>query len=975
MPIPGPDLWPGASQSPLFKVLAALESKTGGARINLMRDGPLFPPAPRKKPGARNRASGQRVAEASALEPSAPAGLSAPFLLATKILPPRLPSGLMERPRLLDVLGQGRDKRLTVIKAPAGFGKTSLCIAWLERLRTDGTRVAWLSVDQEDDEPAHFLGHLAQSLYRACAADGAPPGLAGEVSLLVPRAVIATLVNALAEVDDELFLFVDDYHLIGAESIHEAVALLLAHAPSNFHLVLGTRADPPLPLARLRASHALLEIDATMLRFSADETGQFVQREYGGELPQASVDALHAATEGWAAALRLSAPMLARSLSGTWVAPSGTARPIAAYLEEMLACQTPELVDFMLRTAILDRLSAPLCAAVTGAADSQDMLQTLAARQLLIDPLDVEHRWFRYHQLLRDYLRQRLETSPVIDVADLHRRASRWYAAQALWTDAVWHALEAGDAVDAVALIGQCAMLLVRKGDLMTLLGWHRHLPPDIMRGQIDVRLALARGMALAMRFEEASAMVEAIEQDAAQGPLADRERHLWECRAIRALLAALRDDAQGALQLAEDCLGHPLSDDPWTINVLSNVVRFAHWKSGDLERLYATPWMPYSPDENRRYPLSSVYRLCLLGLAELQQMRFDVAERHFLQAMRFAQENAGPGSTAAALCASALALLRYEQDRLEEAETLLVERMPVIDVAVLLDSVLVAYTLLVRIAAARGHMEQAHAWIEQALTIGHQRAWHRLVAAILYERVKLLLAEGRTREATACVEQIDRLVNTVDAPDCEACTSELDRYRTLGAASLAMAGSRPGDAVRLLDALLQRIPQRRPDYLALRARTLLALACQASGAPARAVEECGRVLATIESACAYRTILDQGPGVGALLELVRKATVAAGGSAKRLAGIDELLERCDDRYRMRQKASSASLREALSAREGGILALIAAGQSNKEIARTLGIAPETVKTHIKSIFVKLSVEKRAHAVARAQSLGLVTGH
>jgi len=941
-----------------------------------MREGQLVPPAPpRKKPAARNRASGQRVAEASAAVAATPSAPSAPFLLATKILPPRLPSGLIERPRLLDVLGQGRDKRLTVIKAPAGFGKTSLCIAWLDRLRADGVRVAWLSVDQEDDEPAHFLSHLAQSLYRACAAEGAPPGLAGDVSLLVPRAVIATLANTLAEIDDELFLFVDDYHLIATESIHEAVALLLAHAPSNFHLVLGTRADPPLPLARLRAGNALLEIDATMLRFSADETGRFVQRECAGGLPQASVDALHASTEGWAAALRLSAPMLARSQSGTWVAPSGTARPIAAYLEEMLACQTPKLVDFMVRTAILDRLSAPLCMAVTGAADSQNMLQALAMRQLLLDPLDVEGRWFRYHQLLRDYLRQRLETAADIDIADLHRRASRWYAAQALWTDAVWHALEAGDAVDAVALIGRCAMSLVRKGDLMTLLGWQRRLPPDIMRGQVDVRLALARGMALAMRFEEASAMVEAIELDAAQGPEADRDRYLWECRAIRALLTALRDDAQGALRLAEDCLRRPLSDDPWMINVLSNVVRFAHWKSGDLERLYATPWIPYSPDENRRYPLSSVYRLCLLGLAELQQMRFDVAERYFLQAMRFAEDHAGPASTAAALCAPALAQLRYEQDRLEEAETLLVERMPVIDVAVLLDSVLVAYTLLIRIAAARGHLDQAHAWIEQALTIGHQRAWHRLVAAILLERVRLLLAEGRAREAAACVEQIDRLVNTVDAPDCEACVSELDRYRTLGAASLAMAGARPEDAVRLLDALLRRFPRSRPDYLALRARTLLALACHASGSVERAVEECGRVLASIQSARAYRIILDQGPGVRALLELVRKATVAAGGGAERLACIDELLERCNERYQMRQKASSASVRDALSAREGGILALIAAGQSNKEIARTLGIAPETVKTHIKSIFVKLSVEKRAHAVARAQSLGLVAGH
>lgn len=934
-----------------------------------MREGrPSSETPPRKRPAARGRVSGQRVAQESTPGPSAP------FLLATKIIPPRLPPGLVDRPRLMELVAQGRDKRLTVIKAPAGFGKTSLCISWLVRLRSAGARVAWLSVDQDDDEPARFLNHLVQSLRRACAAQGSALGLAGDVSLLAPRAVVATLINELAEVDDELFLFVDDYQWIGTEAIHDAVALLLSHAPSNFHLVLGTREDPPLPLARLRAGNALLEIDATMLRFSFDETQHFVERECEGGLPQASISALHASTEGWAAALRLSASMLVRGQSGASAAPSGTARPIAAYLEEMLACQAPELVDFMLRTAILDRLCAPLCAAVTGMTASQSMLEALATRQLLLDPLDVGGRWFRYHQLLRDYLRQRLEASPASDIADLHRRASRWYGAEALWTDAVRHALEAGDVADAAAMIGRCAIALVRKGDLVTLLGWQRHLPPDIMRGQIDVRLALARGMALAMRFEESCAMVEAIERDAAQGDATDRERYLWECRAIRALLTALRDDAQGALQLAEACLDQPLSDDPWTLNVLSNVVRFGHWKAGNLERLYATPWIPYSSEENRRYPLSSVYRLCLLGLAELQQMRFDLAERHLVQAMQFAEQHAGPASTAAALCAPALAQLRYEQDRLEEAETLLVERMPVINVAVLLDSVLVAYTLLTRIAAARGHFEQAHGWIEQALSIGHQRGWHRLVAAALFERIRLLLAEGRIKEATACVEQLDRLANGVDATGCESCASELDRYRTLGNASVAMFAAKPDEAVQLLDALLRRFPVGRPDYLALRGRTMLALACLAAGAPARATEECGKVLAAIESARAYRTILDQGPGVGALLELVRLATAATGDNKERLACIDELLERCDERYQMRQKASSASVREALSARERGILALIAAGQSNKEIARTLGIAPETVKTHIKSIFVKLSVEKRAQAVARAHSLGLVPG-
>lgn len=938
-------------------------------------------PTPRPTP----RRSRQRHVDASKPPPAglhSPSGPpSPPFLLATKIVPPRLQQGLIDRARLLHFLAEGSHRRLTVIKAPAGFGKTSLAIAWLSRLQGRGTRVAWLSMDEDDDEPARFLSHLAKSLQLAC---GPAVGLTVDASLARPRDVISILINELAQVEQDLYLFLDDYHLLSVAAIHDAMALLLSHAPPNLHVVIGTREDPPLPLARLRARNALLEIDASMLRFSFDETQQFLQRECECELPFPSVSTLHTATEGWAAALRLSASMLTPSRLKAGLGaqtPSGTSRPIAAYLEDMLASQPPELVDFMLRTAILDRLSAPLCQAVTGAADSsesQRLLDTLATRHLLLDPLDLDGHWFRYHQLLRDYLLQRLARLPGIDVAALHRRACHWYAAQALWSDAVRHALAAGDAAEALAMIARCAMTLVRQGDLLTLLGWQRHLPADILRGQSEVRLALARGMALAMRFDEALAMVQALEHDAAANAVPDKDHCLWACQAIRALMLGLRDDPPGALRLAQECLDRPVSPDTWTLNALTNVVRFAHWKSGQLDRLYDTPWIPYSVEEDQRNLLTSVYRLCLLGMAELQQMHFALAERHLSRSMQLAELHAGPQSTAAALCAPLLAQLRYEQDDLDGAEALLVDRMPLISAAVLLDSVLVAYALLIRIRAARGDMDQAHDWVDQAQSLGRQRGWHRLVAATHFERLRLLLGEGRTKEAAACGAELDRLARA-DAASGHASALEIDRYRTLGAAGLAMAEHRAADAIPPLDALLARFPQGRPDYLALRARTMLALTCLAAGERRRAVEECGHVLATIESAGAFRTILDHGPGVSVLLRAVREDTPATAQNKQRLATLDQLLERCHARYphagpREKEQAAAAGEREALSARERGILELIAAGQSNKEIARTLGIAPETVKSHVKSIFAKLSVEKRAQAVARAQSLGLVAG-
>lgn len=522
----------------------------------------------------------------------------------------------------------------------------------------------------------------------------------------------STLINELVEVDDEVCLFVDDYHLISLPAIHDAMSYFIANAPSNVHVVVCTRADPPLPLANLRARNDLLEIDASTLRFNFDETRSFVEHECPGGLRAACVKSLFANTEGWAAALRISASVLSRDeCKPDWnvSAPSGASRPFAAYLEDILRRLPATMVEFMLRTLILDRLTASLCEAVTGIAPQQGMLETISARQLLLEPLDIEGRWFRYHHLMGEYLRRRLETRHRDEVVDLHRRACQWYAKEEQWTDAFKHAIAAGDTQHAVSLMGHCAMALVRKGDLLTLLGWQRQFPAHLMRGQVKVTLAIAWGMALAMRFDEALSMLDEIECDASTGSSGTLENIRWECQAIRSVVAGLQDDAPRALAIAQACLDRP-STDSWTTNVVSNVVRFGHWKAGNLQALYATPWIPYSVEEDQRNVFASVYRLCLLGHAEMQQMHFVLAERYFTESMQVAERYSGPKSISAALCAPMIAQIWYEQGRFDEAEVLLVDLMPMIDLAVLLDSTLIAYRVLVRIATARADVEQAYA-------------------------------------------------------------------------------------------------------------------------------------------------------------------------------------------------------------------------------------------------------------------------
>ncbi len=396
-----------------------------------------------------------------------------PQTIATKVLPPRC-EGLIERPRLLELVTQVQSKRLTVIKAPAGFGKTSLAVAWTDRILQSGNSIAWFSIDASDNQPTQFLFYVSHALQRACEKVSGPAiDLILETSMIDPQTIISTLINGLAETDAEICLFLEDYHWVSDPTIHNAILFLLRHAPSNFHLILITRTEPPLPLAGVRAQNQLLEIDAAALRFTPDETRQFLEHEGLGPLDPLELSLLLERTEGWPAALRIAASTSSQSgqsFSQYIRQLSGTARPLSAYLAEMVDGLPRDLALFILRTAVLDRFCAPLCQAVTQQRGSGDFLELMANRQLLLVPLDHDGRWYRYHALLSAYLRQRLEAElGDEEIAMLHQRASHWYASQELWTEAVQHAIAAGETEQAVAWIKKCAMALVKTGDLLNL--------------------------------------------------------------------------------------------------------------------------------------------------------------------------------------------------------------------------------------------------------------------------------------------------------------------------------------------------------------------------------------------------------------------------------------------------------------------------------------------------------------------------
>jgi LuxR family maltose regulon positive regulatory protein len=897
-----------------------------------------------------------------------------PPLLATKIMPPRRAPGLSHRERLFCLLDQVQAKALTVVRAAAGFGKTSLAGAWAEHLHRAGHCVAWLSLDADDDEPTRFLFHVVHVLRRSCSGLGKPAiDLLQEIFLARPNTVVATLINDLVEIEDEVYLFLDDYHLVTHRGIHDGMAFLLQNAPSNFHLIVATRTEPPLPLARLRAQNQLLEVDGSALRFDLNETRSFLERGGVGRVDPADLTTLHAKTEGWPAVMRIvvstscqSGQDLRRYVRGL----TGAMRPIGAYLSEMLDGLPEDMVHFMLRSSILDRLTAPLCQAVTGERSSRQMLDSIVDRQLLLMPLDQECEWFQFHPLLRTHLAAALETNLGEEIPELHRRAYRWYASREMWTEAVHHATTTGDTAQAVAWIEDCAMVLVKRGELLPLLAWRRQLPDELMRGQAKVRLAIAWGMALAMRFDEALQLLAEIELNIGTADTPENRQVRCEYQTIRAVVTALQDDSETSLVLAESVLAQNPSD-IWIANVASNVARFGYWKAGDFGAFYATPWMPSTDEEDQRNVFATVYRYCLQGLLELQRLRVSAAERLYLEALRVAERHSGPNSVAAAMAASLIAQIRYDQGRFDEAEELLNDRLPVIEAAGWLESHLSVYLILARIAARRLNVERAHALLEQGDAIGHARRWGRLIAITLAERIGLHAAAAHLTEARACLARLERLTPEYPAASRSA-RSDIQYYTELARARVAWASGRVTDCLAILRDQHALAVREQRDYFALRMAASLAVVRWRAGDHADAGNLFAEALGLAAPAGLYQLILDAGPDIKILLTRLRDDARTGGNHRDLLPYADELIVRCHQAYPSEPARDRASvIAESLSPREREVLERLGEGQS-KDIARSLGITPETVKSHVKNIFIKLTVERRSHAVARALSLGLI---
>jgi LuxR family transcriptional regulator, maltose regulon positive regulatory protein len=503
--------------------------------------------------------------------PSAPAAGERDVLLATKLHIPRPRPGFLARPRLRERLTRATARDLTLVCAPAGFGKTSLLGEWARTLRRP---VAWLSLDQGDSDPARFWRYVAAAL------DQVRPGIGRQVAGLLHgaqqpplEAVLTAIVNHLAAAPDEVVLILDDYHLIQAPAVHDSLAVLLERMPPSLRLVVASRADPPLPLARLRGRGQPAEVRQRDLRFTLEETAALLETATGVELPADTLAALAARTEGWVAGLQLAGLSLQRHADpASFVAAfSGSHRYVLDYLtEEVLARQPEHLVRFLVETSILERLSGPLCDAVTGRTDSQRLLEQVERANLFLIPLDEVRGWWRYHHLFADLLRARLQQTDPARAAELHRAAAAWCEAHGLGDDAIRHALAANDHEWVLRVVEQHVTAAMARSEGATLARWLAALPAEVLRSQPRLCLlrayrAVTDGQPDALRhwlddaeraFADsggaAPAPSEPAQEDWAAGWLTNVPGSL---AVLRAELARLRGEPDRAIDLAREAL------------------------------------------------------------------------------------------------------------------------------------------------------------------------------------------------------------------------------------------------------------------------------------------------------------------------------------------------------------------------------------------------------------------------------------
>src|SRR3984957_171140 len=901
-------------------------------------------------------------------------------LLETKLHVPRWRRNLVARRSLSERLSRGTESALTLVSAPAGFGKTTLLAEWLTVAAADGRSVAWLSLDQRDNDPALFWTYLVAALKTAA------PGIgAGALSLLQsPRppseADLAALLNDLDAISNDVVLVLDDYHVIDARDVQDGLAFLLEHLPPQIHLVIASRTDPALPLARLRGRGELVEIRAADLRFTPGEAAAYLNEVMGLALTAADVAALEGRTEGWIAALQLAAlSMQGREDVTAFIDGfAGDDRYIVDFLAEEVLQRQPEHVQrFLLQTSILDRLSGPLCDAVTGQDGGKAKLAALERGNLFLVPLDDRRQWYRYHQLFADVLHARLRDEQPDDVPDLHRRASGWHEKNGEPSEAIRHALAAGDFGRAADLIELAIPAMRRSRQEAAVLGWLELVPDEVVRVRPVLSVGFAGALLAGGEYEGVEARLRDAEgwldgaTDIRQGsdaPAAEMvvvddaefRRLPAEIELYRAAQALVRGDGPGTVRHALRALELSPADDHLGRASAAALTGLASWASGDLEAGHLG-YAECMAGLRRAGHIADIFG-CAIALADIRrtQGRLGEAMRTYEQALQRAPQQGGPVLRRTADMYVGMSEVHRERDDLPAATQQLLRSQELGEHTGLPQNRYRWRVAMARIREAEGDLDGALDLLNEAerLYVGDFFPNVRQVPAL---KARVRVAQGELGEALGWARE--RGLSVDDDLSYLREFEHVTLARVLLARYTAERAERPiQEAARLLERLLRAAEEGRRTGSVIEILVLQALTHQARDDGPAALASLQRVLTLAEPEGYVRTFADEGASMAFLLRAAAKQGIASSYVRRLLAAVNKTED---------LTPVTKGLIEPLSAREVEVLRLLGTDLGGPDIARELIVSLNTVRTHTKNIYAKLGVNNRRAAVRRARELDL----
>lgn len=923
--------------------------------------------------------------------------------LSTKLLIPPTRANLVNRPRLTQRLNDGLSYKLTLISAPAGFGKTTIVSSWIDNLNApiveqgvqDYMRVeaAWVSLDERDNDPGLFWHYVIAAIKSIF------PGFGERVQTVLDSAakfsaevVVTMLINEFVENQQnsgdsvQSMLILDDYHLITNQIIHDSLNFLLDHLPPLLHLVITTRADPPLQLSYRHGRSEVNQIRAVDLSFNYDESAEFLNTLMGLDLNHQDINVLGNRTEGWIAGLQLAALSLQEQADRhKFVLDfAGDDRYIADYLvDQVLQIQPAHIQEFLLKTSILNQLCAPLCLVLTGQDESQAILNQLERDNLFLSPLDNRRKWYRYHSLFTDLLRQRLRDScPQAEIAKLHHQASKWYEDQGEVVESVDHAMLGRDYSRAAQLIEERSEEIFQQFKLNTLAMWIQMLPQNILESRPVINMIYAWAMLAIGKTKDVDDCLESVENrievkaedvtpDLLQVLDPEIRGALLEVIVVRSVIAINQFNIQKTLEL---CLAvEPYLKDnsqPHLFNPalsLRTVVVFnlglAHEFSGDgisAQAAFEEAALLSSEQKN-----ANILTMSIAHLGQLQMLQGNLrqAEKTYQQALKSGAEIAGQQSPLAGIAEIGLGNLFYEWNDLNKSSEHYNAGVALANRWEHAESLLYGYIGLARIKQAQGDGPSAFTLIRELKAILEKIDAKMLLPAVDAFRARMWVTEGRLAEAEFWIETSHL------ALDGELSYLRENDYITF--ARLLIARKQLGNAEGLIARLIEFVGNAGRMTRVLELMILQALVFSERGKPNQAEEILSRAIKMAEPERYIRLFVDEGGAIAPILYklLAHKQTSIYTESLlmalKTQTLENEIKEHLDT-------STEENLIEPLSERELEVLQCLAEGLSNREIARRLTVSLSTVKTHTRNIYGKLGVNSRTQAIAEARSWGII---